>query len=203
MRSGPTLGVRTIGQRYRVNLRWVPGHAGIRRNEATDETAGLAAALSQDRVPVNYNAARARLKQYPNREWAGSNRHSKHYQIVGPTRVKLEDRMNFSRKESVAMIRLRTGHSTMLRAYRHRIGLDDCRRRSTGGCDPPTDVVSGGGSGQTPSLRSELPNSEGGLHRCWPGAGVPEKTGESDALPPYGRQVPWPENEEEEALCSE
>ena len=52
--------------------------------------------------------------------------------------------MDLSKKESVAMTRLRTGHSTMLRAYRHRIGLDDCRRRSTGRCNPPTDVVSGG-----------------------------------------------------------
>ena len=48
-----------------------------------------------------------------------------HYQIVGPTRVKRGDKMGFSRMESVAMTRLRTGHSTMLRAYRHRIGLDD------------------------------------------------------------------------------
>ena len=119
-----------IGQRYRVDIQWVPGHAGIPGNEAADETAGLAAALPQDQVPTNYNAARARLKQHLSREWAASNRHSKHYEIVGPARVKLGDKIGLSRKDSVTMARLRTGHSTLLRAYRHRIGLEedpDCR----------------------------------------------------------------------------
>ena len=61
-------------------------------NEATNETAGLAAALPQNRVPTNYNAARARFKQHLSREWAASNRHSKPYRIVGPARVKPETR---------------------------------------------------------------------------------------------------------------
>ena len=107
-----------------MNLQWVPIHAGIRGNETADETAGLAAALPQDRVPVNYNAARVRLKQYPNREWAGSNRHDALPDRRSDPR-QTGDKMDFNRKESVAMTRLRTGHSTMLRAYRHRIGLDD------------------------------------------------------------------------------
>ena len=115
----------TIGQRYRVDIQWVPGHAGIPGNEAADETAGLAAALPQDQVPTNYNAARARLRQHLSREWAVSNRHSKHYEIVGPARVKLGDKIGLSRKDSVTMARLRTGHSTLLRAYRHRIGLEE------------------------------------------------------------------------------
>ena len=76
-------------------------------------------------MPVSYGAARARLKQHLGREWTASNRHSKHFEIVGEARIKMGDRIGLSRRESVALARLRTGHSTMLKAYRHRIGLDD------------------------------------------------------------------------------
>lgn len=103
----------------------MPGHAGIPGNEAADEVAGLAAALPQDRVPISYGAARARLKQHLSREWTASNRHSRHFEIGGDARTKMGDKIGLSRRESVVVARLRTGHSTMLRAYRHRIGLDD------------------------------------------------------------------------------
>ena len=114
-----------IGRHHRVDLQWVPGHAGIPGNEAADEVAGQAADLPQDQVPVTYGAARARLKHHLGREWIASNRHTRHFEVVGQARIKMGDRIGLSRKESVELARLRTGHSTLLRAYRHRIGLDD------------------------------------------------------------------------------
>ena len=103
----------------------MPGHAGIPGNEAADEVAGQAADLPQDQVPVTYGAARARIKHHLGREWIASNRHTRHFEVVGEARIKMGDRIGLSRKESVELARLRTGHSTLLRAYRHRIGLDD------------------------------------------------------------------------------
>ena len=186
-----------IGRHHRVDLQWVPGHAGISGNEAADEVAGLAADLPQDRVQVSFGAARARLNHHLGREWTASNRHSRHFEVVGEARIKMGDRIGLSRRESVELARLRTGHSTLLRAYRHRIGLDDdpnCTNCDNG--EPKdldhlcTAVVSGVGAGETPCLRPGRPNTEG-LRRCGPGAVVPEAAGRIRF--PYGRQVRWPE----------
>ena len=76
-------------------------------------------------MPIDLNAAKARLKAHMGREWVSSTRHSHHSSIVGPARIKPGDKLGLSREESVAISRLRTGHSLVLKAYRHRIGLED------------------------------------------------------------------------------
>ena len=87
--------------------------------------AGLAADLPQDSVQVCFGTARARHKQHLGRERTARNRHSRHFEVVGKARIKMGDMIGLSRRESVELARLRTGHTTMLRMCRHRIGLED------------------------------------------------------------------------------
>jgi len=114
-----------IGRTHRVDLQWVPGHAGVAGNEIADGISGEAANLPQGQVPINLYAAKARLKLHLGREWGESNRHSRHFDAVGPGRIRMADKLGLSREEGVALARLRTDESPMLRAWRHKVGLED------------------------------------------------------------------------------
>ena len=107
-----------------MDLQWIPGHACIPGNEIADEVARQAAAFSQECVPINLDAAKARIKLHLRCEWAESLRGTKCYSIVGPKKVPLGDKVGLNRAEGVAVARLRTNNSLALRAYRAKIQLE-------------------------------------------------------------------------------
>ncbi|KAF0311929.1 RNA-directed DNA polymerase from mobile element jockey [Amphibalanus amphitrite] len=131
------LSLRRLGRRHRVDLQWVPGHAGVAGNEIADAVAREAAELPQDGTPITFAAAKSLLKRHVSREWVESTRHSRpapatrphlshdYHDVVGPGRVRLADRLGLSRREGTALARLRTGHSPALQAYRHFIGAEE------------------------------------------------------------------------------
>ena len=119
-----------LGRKHSIHLQSVPGHAGIPGSEIADEVARQAAQLEQKEVPVNLAAAKARLKLHLGREWVESNKdidakHARYYGIVGPGRIPLGDKIGLTRAEGVAVARLRTGCSTVLRAHRQKIGMEE------------------------------------------------------------------------------
>ena len=52
-----------------VVLQWIPGHSGIKGNDAADTLAKSGAALPQPDVPVNYETAVQIIKSNIQEEW--------------------------------------------------------------------------------------------------------------------------------------
>ena len=99
-----------------TTLLWVPGHAGVERNEAADALANQAADTeSQATIPLDLMAARSAANRV-GRAWtrADSRRHPY------PTPTPGHD--DLSRRGQVILSQLRVGRSPLTREVLHRIG---------------------------------------------------------------------------------
>ena len=105
-----------------VTLQWVPGHASLPGPELADEVAGAAADLNQDRAPVDLQSARSRLGRHAHQEWVKHIQSTSYFRELGAHRATPGEQFGLSRRDCVETSRLRTGHSTQLAGYRHRIG---------------------------------------------------------------------------------
>ena len=112
-----------LSRRGDITLQWVPAHCGVEGNEAADILASRGSSLSQRRVPVAYDAARGAIRRTTRRRWLETPQPEWHRRAAGdlPDLIPSE----IPRADAVTVAQLRTGHSVLLAAYRHRLGFAD------------------------------------------------------------------------------
>ena len=134
-------GKSDISTRHAVGLYWVPGHAGVRGNEITDELARDGSVLKfvgpELALEVSRWDIRKRIRRWlVNQHWIwwrgpGVTQRQARELISGPCLGAKARFLSFNRTHSIAVTGLLTGHNT-LRRHLHLIGLSDsplCRRR--------------------------------------------------------------------------
>lgn len=113
--------LRELSEMAETHLVWVPGHAGVAGNEAVDALAKDAATLPQDEAGIPLACAKARIRASTTNSWRSGLRRDWHYRITAGAPPKVP--RSLSRLESRTLAQLRSGHSTLLAAYRKRIGV--------------------------------------------------------------------------------
>ena len=112
--------LRELSELAETHLVWVPGHAGVAGNEAVDALAKDAATLPQEDAGIPLTCAKARIRASTTNSWRSGLRRDWHYSITAGAPPKVP--RSLSRLESRTLAQLRSGHSTLLAAYRKRIG---------------------------------------------------------------------------------
>ena len=107
-----------------IALQWTPSHCGIPGNELADKAAKEATKLTQERgddLSISYEIAKSLIKRSIKDPPPEHNLVKQSYS----NHVYKKDLAVGSRKESTTLAQLRSGHSLLLAAYRHRINEDE------------------------------------------------------------------------------
>ena len=124
-----------------VVLQWIPGHSGIRGNEAADALAKRGAALPQPDVPVTYETAVQIIKTNIQEDWLNDWANNTTGRVVHSymSKPNPKDAINKLQREDQSIIfRLRTGH-VQLNKHLSRIKKD--HPASCPLCSHPSETV--------------------------------------------------------------
>ena len=119
--------LNTVSRAAHITLQFVPGHAGIEGNEEADELARRGSRLPQWKTPIDMASAEAVVRREAKRKWLEGAGRDGHWGgdiswERGKRSICLREQ-GLTRAEAVALARLRSGHSMILRAYAKRVKL--------------------------------------------------------------------------------
>ena len=107
---------------HQILLQWIPSHCGIEGNERVDKIAKKATTLSQETCPIDFDTAKACIKQHIKEDW-NQRKKRKH---PNTTYVDWQLENDLSAREKVLLSRIRTGgHSPEFAWYRHFLTQND------------------------------------------------------------------------------
>ena len=124
---------------YDITFVWVPGHVGIRGNEAVDSLAKRAVGGKMSSANVPYTDLKPLVTEYICKEWQKEweeQKENKLFQIRPKLKEYLPGCTNGSRRDEVVLSRLHVGHTNMTHSFYFK-GED---RPMCFACDEPLSV---------------------------------------------------------------
>ena len=103
-----------------LTIQWCPGHAGVAGNELADAAAKQATELQGPSAPVSFNSIKAEIKKATKDPPPTHERTKKVYAFYS----RKKEKEVTSRKDQTLLAKLRSGHTTLLAAYKARLDPD-------------------------------------------------------------------------------
>ena len=97
----------------------MPGYSGLQGNEQADEVAREAAKLDQSKAPIDLNSTKSRLRRLTHQGWDNKMKQTRYYAQNRSRCGTLGYKLGLAHVKGMEIAWLRTGHSLLLRSYRH------------------------------------------------------------------------------------
>jgi ribonuclease HI len=116
----------TFPSKLNITVSWIPAHCGFEGNDKADTLAKAGTRMSQENIPITKDAIKAKIKRETKHELT----HDRAKATFKERRKPKEEEAKWPANIRITYSQLRTGHSLLLKHYRHRI-----QREETATCE--------------------------------------------------------------------